>query len=276
MNPSASHPLLLVGCGNMGRALIEGWCRSILSPESVVIVEKRPLRPDDISVRLGIAVLPSIGDAASLTPSVIVIAVKPDALAALLPELRRLFTDFNPLIVSIAAGKNLSFYEEALWEGCAVIRLMPNTPCLIAEGMTGGIANAYTQSAQCDMISQWMQAVGAMLWLEDEPAMHALTATSGSGPAYCLLLMQHCVDAAMALGFSKRDATLLVTQTFLGAAKLAQSSHDSMIQLRQNVTSPGGTTAAGLAVLDQPQLASIIRDTLRAAHDRSMTLENPS
>lgn len=206
-------------------------------------------------------------------PSVVVFAVKPQELGAVLPLYKERFTGKNPLYISIAAGKTLKFYRAHLGEQAHVIRAMPNTPALVGEGMTVLCSSPGIPVTMKDVASKIMQAVGHTVWIDDESQMDAVTALSGSGPAYAFLFLECLTKAGIACGLSPENARYLAIATISGSCSLAGQSHESLETLRQNVTSPGGTTEAALSVLMKDNLLeNLIKNAVLQANKRSKEL----
>lgn len=272
MDSSQQHPLLMIGCGHMGRALVTGWCRKALDPAHLVVIDRHPERLDALRKDTGFRVAASLDDVEGLAPAAICLAVKPAGLEALLPQLAARLAGVKPLVLSVIAGRGLSYYETALWPQAALIRMMPNTPVAVGEGISGCFANAAVTPAQRGWADTLMRAVGEVIWLSDEAQMHALTAISGSGPAYVFYLMECLMDVAAREGFSEAEARLLVAQTFYGAAQMARDADEPVSQLRKAVTSPNGTTQAGLNVLMDAAPEALFRRTVEAAKNRSIEL----
>lgn len=237
--------ILLAGCGKMGSALLAGWQTSAREEMSIAIVEPKP--GDH-----GSAMYPSLGALPKeFSPDIIVLAVKPQQLDAALPEYGARFGT-KPLYLSIAAGKGAAYYESKLGNGARVIRAMPNTPALVGEGMTVLFANAATTNEERVLAADLFACVGKTEWVENEEWMHAVTAISGSGPAYFFLLAEQLMAAGIKAGLPPALAERLTRQTFFGSATYAEADTDTdFATLRQNVTSPGGTTEAALSVLMQ-------------------------
>jgi pyrroline-5-carboxylate reductase len=207
----------------------------------------------------------------TIRPDIIVFAVKPQALPELLPLYAERFGD-APLYISIAAGKSLSFFTGHLGEHARIVRAMPNTPAMVGEGMTALCARTTLAEASRHLASELMQAVGKVAWMEEEQ-IHAITALSGSGPAYVFLFLDALTQAGVELGLSETTARTLAMQTVAGSCRLAAESHESLEQLRKNVTSPNGTTQAALDVLMKNDvLMQLIETALRAAASRSEEL----
>lgn len=239
--------VLLVGCGKMGSALLAGWLERGLDPAGVVVVEPGPVARDAFAPK-GVAVVD--GAAAidgAFAPDVVVLAVKPQVMAAVVPAYAHYK---NAVFLSIAAGKPLAFFA-ALLGDVALVRAMPNTPAAVRAGITVCVPNAKVDAPRRAACQNLLEAVGAVAWTDDESLMDAVTALSGSGPAYVFLLAEVMAKAGMAAGLPEDLATRLARATVSGSGDLLRQSPESAGQLRINVTSPGGTTAAALAVLMQ-------------------------
>ena len=239
-----SKPVALVGAGKMGSALLEGWLAGGIDPAKVVVLEPQP--SDNIKAlhARGVQINPSnkVGDAGA-----IVIAVKPQVADAAVPPLAAM-AGASTIVVSIMAGKTLGFLEGALPKA-AVVRAMPNTPAAIGRGITVAVGNARVGAAQRDLAHRLLSSVGSVEWIDDEKLMDAVTAVSGSGPAYVFLLAESLTRAGIAAGLPPDLAAKLARETVAGSGELLHRSALDPTTLRQNVTSPGGTTAAALEVL---------------------------
>lgn len=267
---SAERPLILIGGGRMGAALLAGWLDRGLAAEAVVVVEPDAAAADRIrAARAGVRVIAESEQTGS--PAVVVLAVKPQVMDAAIAPLRALDAG---LFLSIAAGKTLDYFSDALGADTALVRAMPNTPAAIGKGMTVCVGNNRVSPDQRALCSALMSAVGEVAWLDSEALMDAVTALSGSGPAYVFHLVECMAAAGEALGLPSDQAQLLARQTVAGAGALVAASPDaSATELRQNVTSPGGTTEAALNVLmDEEGLATLMRHALEAAARRSKEL----
>ncbi len=241
--------LLLVGCGKMGSALLSGWVSRGLSSDRVTIVEPMAAGRQAL-VDKGLRVTEKAGDLEGKLDqaSVVVFAIKPQQMADAVPDYRR-FARPGTLFLSIAAGTNLRFFEDELGVEAAVVRAMPNTPAAIGRGITVLTANPRVTDTQRQLAADLMAAVGAVDWVEGETLMDAVTAVSGSGPAYVFLLVESLTKAGVEAGLSEALAMRLARATVAGAGELLHQSSEAASQLRQNVTSPGGTTQAALSVL---------------------------
>jgi len=258
--------LALLGCGKMGGAMLAGWLDSGLAPSQVQVVEPNPSDWLRARVAAGVTLNP-----ASLRPATIaVIAVKPQMMAAATPKLVGL-AGSGTVFLSIAAGTPMAAFESLYGADTAVIRAMPNTPAAIGCGISALVGNAVATEAHMAMAETLLAAVGQTVRLASEDQLHAVTGLSGSGPAYVFHLIEAMAAAGEAAGLAPELAMRLVRATVAGAGALAAASPESAEQLRINVTSPAGTTAAGLAVL-MPELAGLMRRTVAAAAARSREL----
>jgi pyrroline-5-carboxylate reductase len=265
-------PLVLAGAGKMGGALLSGWLARGLDARQVIVQDPGP--PADVAELL---TRHKIAQTASITslraqPSVLIAAVKPQAMDSVFPPLAKLAGP-DTLTVSIAAGRSIASFEKYLPTGAAVIRAMPNTPASISRGITACCANSAVSGDQRALATELLSAVGEVVWLDDETLMDAVTAVSGSGPAYVFLLAECLAEAGRAAGLSKELAQRLARATVAGSGELLQQSDLDPAVLRQNVTSPGGTTAAALSVLmGEAGLGALMTRAVAAAVDRSREL----
>ncbi|KGJ04584.1 pyrroline-5-carboxylate reductase [Paracoccus halophilus] len=255
--------LVLIGCGRMGGALLEGWLQRGLRPGAVHVVDPKP-RGD--LAGMGISVN---GDLPA-DPAVLVIAVKPQMMADVLPALR---VGARTLVVSVAAGVTIAAYEQAFPQA-PVVRAMPNTPAAIGQGITAIVGNARAAEPELALAGALMSAVGRVVRLPAEDQMDAVTALSGSGPAYVFHMIEALAAAGAAEGLAPDLALELARATVAGAGALAVHADEDPATLRENVTSPGGTTAAGLALLMDPEngLPPLMRRTIAAAAARGREL----
>jgi pyrroline-5-carboxylate reductase len=266
-----SDSLLLVGCGKMGTALLAGWLRQGLAPSDAFVVEADNSAHERIRA-MGVGVVAAADELpANFKPSTIVLAVKPQSMDAVVPPYSSLAK--TALTISIAAGKPIAYYERLLGAGSAVVRVMPNTPAAVGRGMSVCVANAATSAAQRTRAGQMMQAVGEVAWINDESLMDAVTALSGSGPAYVFLMVECMAKAGEAVGLAPDIAMRLARQTVIGSSELMYHAHEDAAILRKNVTSPGGTTEAALTVLmANPGLESLMTEAIAAATRRGREL----
>jgi len=266
--------ILLVGCGKMGNALLEGWFKRGLNPVDVMIVE--PAGRASISIcdkHRALTVLAKAQDIPrDFRPDVIIFAVKPQVAAAIIPEYEA-FMRQHPVVLSILAGKTISFFKSLLGPDTAVVRAMPNTPAAIGKGISVLIAAPEVSPEQRRVCEVLMSAAGRVTWIVDEVLMDAVTAVSGSGPAYVFLLAETLAAAGRAAGLPQELAEQLARATVAGSGALLDHSTDGAAVLRQNVTSPNGTTAAALAVLmAEGGLEKLIYEAVAAATKRSKEL----
>ena len=252
--------VVLLGCGKMGSAMLAGWLDRGLSPDAVTVLDPNP---SDWLKGTGVALNTDLPP----DPAVALIAVKPQMMGEALPRLRALTT---PLFITVAAGTPITAYEAAFGAHARIVRAMPNTPAAIGRGITAIIGNATATAADLDMAEGFLSAVGDVVRLETEDQMDAVTGLSGSGPAYVFHMIEAMTDAGVAQGLAPDLALQLARATVAGAGALAMTGEDPA-QLRINVTSPNGTTQAGLEVL-MPELPDLMARTVRAATDRSREL----
>jgi len=265
-------PLLLAGAGKMGGALLAGWLERGLSPSDIIIQDPAPASDTlESALERGVRVETSVG-VLPKPPSVIVVAVKPQVMEVVFPLLARLAGP-RTMVLSIAAGKTIASFERHLAVGAAVVRAMPNTPAAIGRGITVCCANPHVSAAQRALCDQLLAAVGTVAWITDEGQMDAVTAVSGSGPAYVFHLVEAMAAAGEAAGLAPDLAMRLARETVSGAGELLHRSDQDAGTLRHNVTSPGGTTAAALAVLMADDgLAALMRRAVAAATIRGREL----
>ncbi len=267
-----SEPIVLVGAGRMGGAMLKAWLRSGLDPEQVFVVD--PGAPaETVSMRdehgFSIAVGP---EAVTTVPGVIVIAVKPQQMDDVLPSLVHLMGG-QTVAMSIAAGRTIESIARHLGSNRPIVRAMPNTPAAIGRGISVAYANAEVSPDQARVCSELLSAVGEVAWIEDESLMDAATGVSGSGPAYVFLLAECLADAGVEAGLSRDLAEQLARATVQGAGALLESSDEPAAKLCENVTSPGGTTEAALAeLMAEPGLRDLMKRAVAAAVRRSKEL----
>lgn len=261
--------LLLLGCGKMGSALLRGWLKAGLAPDTVMVLDPHP---SDWLLGLAEKGL-KLNQQPSAAPSVAVIATKPQIMVDAIPELRQ-YGGGPTLFISIAAGTMIASFEDLLGAQTPIVRAMPNTPAAVGAGITALIANGHASDEQLDTATRLMQAVGETVLLDDESQMHAVTALSGSGPAYVFAMVEALSSAGQVLGLSNDVAAKLASQMVSGSGQLMAQSAHTPSELRAQVTSPNGTTAAGLDTLmaTEDGIQELMMSTLQAAHDRSITL----
>jgi pyrroline-5-carboxylate reductase len=264
-----SGTVLLAGAGKMGTAMLEGWLALGLDARRVAVLEPQPTRELAALTARGLRLNPSRHAVGELAAAVV--AVKPQVAPEVLPALVP-FLGTTTVVVSIMAGRTLAFLSGAL-PGAPLVRAMPNTPAAIGRGITVAVANAAVTQPQRALVDALLSAVGAVEWIADEALMDAVTALSGSGPAYVFLLAECMAQAGAAAGLPGALAATLARATVAGAGELLHRSPLDAATLRQNVTSPGGTTAAALEVLMAADgLAPLMTKAIAAATRRSREL----
>ncbi len=269
--PIALSTVLLIGCGRMGGALLSGWLERDLADRYVVVEPAAGLRPATVSPHVAFVDAPEHLDP-KLKPDVAVIAVKPQVMAEALPHYRPM-AKAGTLFLSIAAGRTLVFMAGLLGADAALVRAMPNTPASIGHGISVLCANAKVDAAGRGRADALLSAVGQVAWIEDEALMDAVTAVSGSGPAYVFLLIECLTKAGVEAGLPDALAEKLARATVAGSGELARVSPQSAGALREAVTSPGGTTRAALDVLMAKNgLEPLLRRAVLAATKRSKEL----
>lgn len=260
--------LAFIGGGNMAQALIAGLKSQQFTMPDITVVELNAEKRHHLQQQFGIVATDSLSDAA--TCETIVLAIKPQQLAAVARTLAPMLK--KQLIISIAAGAQLKSLSGWLNNHRIIIRAMPNTPAQIQAGITGLYALPQVSKAQMNAADQILSAVGSTLWLDAEEKLDAVTAISGSGPAYVFYLIEALQEAALTLGLSESQAEQLSTATFKGASLLADSSTTSVATLRTQVTSKGGTTEQGLISLESSQVKQAIILAAQEAYDRALAM----
>lgn len=273
MNLDQFAPLVLVGAGNMGSAMLKGWMAQGLPGTQVRVVDPAPSDPvKRLCTDYGIALLP---DASALSgpAGLLVLAIKPQSMATVLPTLKN-GIQASTLVLSIAAGTTLTRLADLLGPCGGIIRVMPNTPAQVGRSISVAVSDQLLEARARDLVSELLRAIGAVAWVEDESLMDAVTALSGSGPAYVFHLVEAMTAAGIAAGLPADLAGTLARQTIAGAGELIHQSEASAKTLREQVTSPGGTTAAGLDILMQSSsgLTALMTKTVAAAKERSQDL----
>lgn len=271
---NSNNPLLLIGCGKMGSAMLCGWLKEGLDADAVHIVDPfldtirqnfDMLSADQL--HQDVAALPK-----SLSPSFVIMAVKPQMMNEALKALRPLNLNHS-VILSVAAGKTIHSFEDHLGQEQAIVRAMPNTPAAIGKGITVCVANKPVSDDQKEICTILLKTVSIVEWVDDEALIDAVTALSGSGPAYVFYMAEAMAAAGEALGLPADLSKKLARVTVSGAGALLEETDVSCTKLRENVTSPGGTTAAALDVLmSEEGLVKIMRRAMQAAKSRSKEL----
>jgi pyrroline-5-carboxylate reductase len=261
--------IVLAGAGKMGGALLDGWLRAGLDPAKVAVIEPAPAPQISALAARGLRLNPH--PSALTGVAAIVVAVKPQTADQAMPAIAPL-AGASTVVVSIMAGRTLQFLSRSLKNAGAFVRAMPNTPASIGRGITVAVPLRVTD-AQRDLAHRLLAATGTVEWVEDERLMDAVTAVSGSGPAYIFLLAEALAEAGAAAGLPRELADKLARETVAGSGELLHRSSLDAATLRQNVTSPGGTTAAALDVLmGNDGLAQLMKKAIAAATERSRKL----
>lgn len=266
-------PLLLVGCGKMGGALLEGWLAGGLAPEEAVVVEPGTEQAKALRDTHGVTAVGSPDEIdEGFQPAVVLLAVKPQMMAEALPGYKK-YARPGTVFLSIAAGTPIAFFKNVLGADAVVVRTMPNTPAAVGRGMTILCADDRAdadQKAGCEVL---MRAVGETGWVEDEEALHAVTALSGGGPAYVFLLAETMAKAGVAAGLPEDLSARLARVTVAGAGELLHQASEEPAQLRINVTSPKGTTEQALKVMMADDgIQPLFDKAIAAAANRSREL----
>jgi len=266
METVKARGLVLLGCGKMGSAMLEGWLKQGLPASSVWVIDPRP---SDWLMGTGVQINQPLPD----SPAIVLIAVKPQMMAEALPTLQGMGNGAT-LFLSVAAGTTISHYEQVLGGETPIVRAMPNTPAAIGRGITAITGNAQATEQHLALAEALLSAVGQVVRLEGEYQMDAVTAVSGSGPAYVFHLIETLAAAGEAEGLPPALALQLAKATVGGAGALAEASPETPAQLRINVTSPAGTTAAALAVLmdEETGFPPLLKKAVKAAADRGREL----
>jgi pyrroline-5-carboxylate reductase len=266
------HPsITFIGGGNMATSLIGGLITDGWNPDHIQVSEPDAERRELLHGRYGVHA-DADNDTMVSRGDVVVLAVKPQILKSVASEIAEAVQRRQPLVISIAAGVREPDLNRWLGGAAAVVRCMPNTPALVQTAATGLYANARVTPEQRDLAESILRAVGMTQWVEDEDLLDAVTALSGSGPAYFFLVMEALEEAGVALGLAAEQARLLTLQTAMGAAKMALESSVGPAELRARVTSPGGTTERAIQVLEDGGLRALLHDALSAARERAEQL----
>ena len=255
----------------MASSLISGLIASGHSPQQIWVSDIDEDRLNSLAEKLKVNITGS-NDTLVNETDVLVLAVKPQSIQAVSESISSRVQQKRPLVVSIAAGVSQKSLAHWLGKQVAIVRCMPNTPALVLTGATALHANVNVSAEQRDLAENILRAVGLAIWVADEAELDAVTAVSGSGPAYFFLLMEAMEKTALDLGLTDQTARLLVQQTALGAAKIALESSESPEQLRKRVTSPGGTTQSALETFEQGGFMNLVAKALHAARDRSIEM----
>jgi pyrroline-5-carboxylate reductase len=263
--------LAFIGGGNMTGSLVGGLIADGWKPARIHVSDPDPQQTERLARRFYIPTTANNPEAVNNADAVI-LAVKPQVIRSVAEELAPVIARGHPLVISIAAGIRETSLREWLGRDTAIVRAMPNTPALVQSGATALYANPAVSEDQRSLAESVLRAVGLVIWVDDEAMMDAVTALSGSGPAYFFLLMEALTSAGSRLGLPEDTARLLALQTAFGAAKMALESTDDAAQLRRRVTSPGGTTERAIGEFQKNNFEGIVLQALQAAADRSREL----
>jgi len=263
--------IAFIGAGNMASAIMGGLIENGFQANNIWACDPSEDKLAELATTFGVQTTTNNADAA-LKADAVILAVKPQVMEAVLAPLQSALQERQPLIISVAAGINLQSLETWIGGQPAIVRCMPNTPALVGQGASGLFANDQVSADQKALASKMLDAVGISVWVNNESELDAVTAVSGSGPAYYFLFMEAMIEAGMKLGLSEETATSLTLKTALGAATMASSSELAPAQLRKNVTSPNGTTEQAILSFQNDALSNIVEKALKAANDRSVEL----
>lgn len=259
-----------LGAGNMAGAIINGMLASGFAAQRIQVCDRNEPKRADFA-RKG---LTATADPAELVAAcdILVLAVKPQVLKAVLEPLAPAYQSRRPLVVSVAAGVSAASIDRWLGGNSAIVRTMPNTPSLVMTGATGLFANNRVRAAERDAVQQMFDGIGTTLWVENETDLHAVTATSGSAPAYFFRFMEAMQKAAEQQGLQADSARALIVQTALGAAKLVQQTGEMPAELRRKVCSPNGTTERAIQSFEADNLDAVVDRAMQACRVRSIEL----
>jgi pyrroline-5-carboxylate reductase len=258
----------VLGAGKMGEALLSGLLRSGRAATDLIVTARRPERASDLADRYGVEVLDNV--AAAKTASTLILAVKPQDMAVLVDEIAGA-VPADALVISMAAGIPTTFFERRLTDGVAVVRVMSNTPVLVDEAMSVMSAGAHASEAHLAATEELLRPVGRTLRVP-ESQQDAVTALSGSGPAYFFFLVEAMIDAGILLGLPRAVAADLIVQTAVGSATMLRDTGEHPVKLREAVTSPAGTTISAIYELEKHGVRAALLSALEAARDRSREL----
>jgi len=260
-----------IGGGNMAASLIGGLIADGTSPAQIYVAEPDAQRAESLQQQFAVE-LTTNNTSLVEQSDVVVLAVKPQVLREVCQQITEAVKARRPLIISVAAGIRIGDIDRWLGTDNAIVRTMPNTPALVQCGATGLFANKRVDEPQREIAERIMRAVGLTQWLEEEALMDAVTALSGSGPAYFFLVIEALEQAGRKLGLSDESSRVLALQTAFGAAKMALESSEPAEELRHRVTSPGGTTERAIGILEEGDLRGLFEQALSGARDRAREL----
>lgn len=270
-NDQDQPSISFIGAGNMARAILGGLVANGYDPEKIWASAPEDSHLQALRSDFGIYTTTDNRHCASQA-DILILAVKPQVMAEACKDIISVVQNIRPLVVSIAAGLDTATISEWLGGEVPVVRCMPNTPSLVGQGAAALYATDEVKGAQQTAVTNIFQSIGLAVWLEDENLMHAVTALSGSGPAYCFMLLESLENAAVEAGLPAETARQLAIQTMGGAAKMAAESDDDPAQLRRNVMSPGGTTEQAIETFESGGLRELVSKAYNAAKKRSTEL----
>jgi pyrroline-5-carboxylate reductase len=265
---SSGHPLAILGAGVMGETVLSGLLRAGWHADQIVATARRPERCQELTAKYGIQMVQNTE--AVVEAQTVILTVKPQDMSDLLVEIAPSIKP-GALVVSLAAGVDTGFIESRLAEGVAVVRVMPNTPAQVDEGMAAISPGSHSTQDHLDRVAEILSATGRVITVP-ERYQDAVTAISGTGPAYLFFVVEAMIEAGVHLGLPRNTATELVVQTMLGSAKLLRETGEHPTVLRERVTSPGGTTAAAVRQLEDHKVRAAFLVAMEAARDRSREL----
>ena len=266
-----TRKIAFIGGGNMASSLVGGLVESGYPPPAIVVSEPEAEKCRELQARFAVTVTSDNREAVAVS-DVVVLAVKPQIMAEVLTGAAGVMRERGPLVVSIAAGIRIARILEWLDYPAPVVRTMPNTPALLGCGATALFANPAVSAEQRDAAEAILRSAGIALWVDGEDLLDAVTAVSGSGPAYYFLLMEHMIETGVRLGLTGGQARALTLQTALGAARMALEAGRTPAELRVGVTSPGGTTARALELFREGGFGDLVERAVTGARDRSREL----
>ena len=266
------NKIAFIGGGNMARAIAGGLLRGGMHATNIFISEPREEQCEKLRKEFYGTFVSTDNKAVSNAAEIILFAVKPQILKSVCHELRETIQKTKPLIISIAAGPSIKDIDQWLGGNMAIVRVMPNQPAMIDQGVSAMFANSLTQRENCLLAEKIMSAVGKALWLEKESQMDAVTAISGTGPAYFYLLIDIMIKAAIENGMNPEISRMLAVETARGASALSASSPETMTSMIERVRSPGGTTMAALEYLDSKEARKIFSKAIDVARERAKEL----
>ena len=260
-----------IGGGNMAQALISGLVGCGIKPSLITVADPSGDIREQLAAK-GLNTVDPMADAkaAVVGADIVVLAVKPQMMKVVVGAFAEALD--NQLVISVAAGLSTDLLSSMLGGYSNIVRAMPNTPSMIQMGATGLYGTDNISAEQKELATAVMEASGLVMWVDDEEHMHAVTAVSGSAPAYMFYFIESMVDGAVALGLDKEQASVLAMQTMLGAAKMAMNSEDTPAELRRKVTSPNGTTQAAVESMQANEIGRQIGEAMQACYDRSQAL----